>query len=227
LKSKVDPKDKSGLGYGQDPEEEPPSYQVHHIHGEEPTSDKPHEDVIPQRFYESVFQLQNGSETDSNEYEWDSIHDDEFWRDKQIETINKYAPILIQGEGLGTQPLEFEPRYDNDSNEDNSDSSEIDNQQEHTIIDLDHHEDDNRVMTLMIQDLTQSNDSMPLIYPKLIDWYHDAQVHIPTFHNDEEIVNFLSPSKPKNNCSIDELCTLNLDREGVKSLSCKINEIKE
>jgi hypothetical protein len=82
-------------------------------------------------------------------------------------------------------------------------------------------------MTLTIQDLTQPNDSMPLIYPELIDWDHDAQIHIPTFHNDEEIVNFLSPSEPENNCSIDELCTPNLDREGVKSLSCKNNEIKE
>jgi hypothetical protein len=101
---------------------------VQHVQGEEPTSDKPYEGVIPQKFYESVFQLQNGSETDSNEYEWDSIHDDEFWRDKQIDTIHKYTPILIQGERSGTQPFEFEPQYDNDSNEDDSDSSEIDNQ---------------------------------------------------------------------------------------------------
>ena len=81
---------------------------MQHAHGDESTSAKPHEDVT-QKFYESVFKLQNGSETDSNEYEWDSIHDDEFWRDKQIDTIHKYAPILIQGEGSGTQPLEFKP----------------------------------------------------------------------------------------------------------------------
>ena len=82
-------------------------------------------------------------------------------------------------------------------------------------------------MTLTIQDLTQLNDSMPLIYLELIDWDHDAQIHIPTFHDDEEIVNFLCPSDHEKNCSIDELCTPNLDREGVKSLSCKNNEIKE
>jgi hypothetical protein len=45
----------------------------------------------------------------------------------KFDTIHKYAPILKQGEGLGTQSLDFEPRYDNDSSEDDLDFNEIDN----------------------------------------------------------------------------------------------------
>jgi hypothetical protein len=50
---------------------------------------------------------------------------------------------------------------------------------------------------------------------------------ISPFHDDEEIVNFLCPSNLENNFSIDESCTQNFDREGVQSLSYKINEIKD
>ena len=74
-------------------------------------------------------------------------------------------------------------------------------------------------MTLIVQDLTQPNDPIPLVYPELIDWDNDAPIHIPTFHDDEDIINFLCSSNEENNCFIQEFHTHDFDREGVKSLS--------
>lgn len=160
----IHPNDKTGLGYGKDTKESI-LQQAQQTHERASISDKHHEDVTLQKPYGSVFQLQDGSDTDSNEYEWDTIYNDEFWRDKQVDTIHKYALVLIQGESLGTQSLELDSRYNNDSTEDDSIFHKIDNRQENTIIDLVYHEDDNHIMTLTTQDLTQPNDPMPLIYP--------------------------------------------------------------
>jgi hypothetical protein len=82
-------------------------------------------------------------------------------------------------------------------------------------------------MNLKSQDLTQPNDLLPLLYIELIDWNHDAPIHIPKFHDDEDIVNFLFSSSHENNYPNGESHVQDFDREGSNFLSCKINNIKD
>lgn len=102
------PKDKTWLGYGEDTKEA--------------ARKKSHEEIAL-----TILRLHDNSDIDSNEYEWDTIYD-EFWRDKKVDFIQKYTPILTQGESSRTQPLDYVLQDDHDSSKDDSIQNETDNQ---------------------------------------------------------------------------------------------------
>lgn len=58
-------------------------------------------------------------------------------------------------------------------------------------------------MTLTTTDLNPPNDSLPLIYPDLIDWEELEHHDIPIFSNNESIVQYLFSINPKT-CSTSE-----------------------
>lgn len=52
-------------------------------------------------------------------------------------------------------------------------------------------------MTLTTFDLDQSDDSLPLIHPELINWEQTKFLDIPIFLDDDAIVNFLCSENPE------------------------------
>lgn len=62
--------------------------------------------------------MQASSEIDSNEREWDSPSE---WscKDKDIDVVQTYTPILYEGQSSGYRPFEFGSQHiDDDSSED-------------------------------------------------------------------------------------------------------------
>lgn len=86
---------------------------------------------------ERILQLQasDDHETNSNEYEWDSLSE-ESCENKEIDVVHKYANLLKEGQGLGSRLLEIGSQHIDDSSEDDSTQSEIDNSEESYLIDL-------------------------------------------------------------------------------------------
>lgn len=70
------------------------------------------------------------------------------------------------------------------------------------------------------------NDPLPLVYPKIIDW-DQASIHdIPTFKNDDAIVNFICFVNP--DIGFDhELNNKTSTQGSVKFSSCKMNKKKK
>lgn len=78
--------------------------------------------------------------------------------------------------------------------------SEIDNSEENYLIDLYFSIgkiEDTAIRTLTISDLNQPGDFLPLVHPKLIDCSQTKPFDIPTFSNDDSIINFLYANNPK------------------------------
>lgn len=125
-----------------------------------------------QNLYDKIHKLQASSETDSNEWEWDSP-DEISCHEKEIDVIQTYAPILYKGQSSRSRPFEFGAKHINDSSEDDQIQNEIDDPKESTIIDLGFsiiNLGKSYIMTLIALDLNPSKDSLPLVHPKLIDW---------------------------------------------------------
>lgn len=86
--------------------------------------------------------------------------------------IQRYVPTHIEGQSSSSRPLEFGSQHIDDSSKADQILSEIDPLEESNIIDLDisiEHFDNVAIMTLTYFDLSQSDDSFPLVQPKLID----------------------------------------------------------
>lgn len=81
-------------------------------------------------------------------------------------------------------------------------------------------------MTLTSLELTQPNDPLSLIHPKLIDWYQTEPIDIPIFLDDEAVANFLCSSNPETSFT-SESHHQDLNQESAKFLRCKINNIKD
>lgn len=163
--------------------------------------------------------INNNSKIDYGEYEWDTIQNYEFWRDKQVDVIHKYACPLIKGEGSGTQPHKSKIQHDYTSSDTESDLLEQDYHEDSAMIDLSHKLDptNTSITTLTIADLTQLNDPLLLIHPNLIDW-DLSELDIPMFPIDESIVNDFSTGNFQQKV---------FNQESVKSRSYKIKNQKE
>lgn len=68
---------------------------------------------IPIRFIEVTWD--SDSETDSNEYEWDSCSD--VTKNIEVDTIHAYTPKSHEGQGSRSQPFEFGPQHIYESSE--------------------------------------------------------------------------------------------------------------
>lgn len=181
---------------------------------------------MAQRVVERILQLQasDDHETDSNEYEQESLSK-ESCHNSEIDVVHKYAPLLEEGQGSGSRPLELGSQHIDDSSEDDSTQSEIDNSEESYLIDLIFYIGkikDTAIRTLTISDLNQSSDFFPLVHLKLIDSDQTKPFDIPTFSNGDAIINFLCA----NNLEIDstiEHCNEASKQGSIKSSNYKMN----
>lgn len=132
--------------------------------------------------------MDSSFEIHSNENEWDTCSD--ITEDIEVDTIHTYTYSPYEGQGSRSRLFEFRPQHIYDTSENKQLQYERGNIDESTIkyletvIDLTHATDsyDNiSIMTLTATDLNPPNDSLPLIYPDLIDWEEPEHNDIPIF----------------------------------------------
>lgn len=78
-------------------------------------------------------------------------------------------------------------------------------------------------MTLIAGDLDPPNDPLPLIHPELIEWEQPKHIDIPTFQNNDAIVQYLCSINPET-CSTSKSHNEALNKGSAKSLSHKMNK---
>lgn len=116
----------------------------------------------------------NTSKTDSNEYEWGSCSN----VTKDIVANASHTPLSQEEQGTELRPLEFGPQNIYDTKENEQRHYEKIYMEDDTIKDLDKiinlfnippNLDDTSILTLTTTELDPPNDSLPLIFPDLID----------------------------------------------------------
>lgn len=134
-------------------------------------------------------------EIDSNEYEWVSCSN--VTEDIEVDTIHSYTPLSQEGQGSESPPLEFGPWHIYKASEKGQWKYEQGYIEDNTIKDLDNIIDltsipnnysDAYIMTLTMNNLNPPNDSLPLIYPDLIDKEEPEHHDVLIFPDDESIV---------------------------------------
>lgn len=154
----------------------------------------------------------DASDTDSNEYEWGTCSNATTDIPSNTDTI----PLSQEEHNAEDRSLEFGPQNIYDAEESEQKHYEQVYMEDNTIEDLDEildffktktNHDETSVLTLTVAKLDPSNDSLPLVFPDLIDW-DEPEIHdIPIFPNDESIIHYLctvnlkigSTSKQSNN----------------------------
>lgn len=103
--------------------------------------------------------------------------------------------------------LEIGSQHIDDSTVDDSTRSEKDISEESYLIYLNFSIgkiEDTSIRTLTLFNLNHSSDFLPLLHPELIDWDQTKPFGIPTFPNDDAIVNFLCVNNPEIDSTIED-----------------------
>ncbi|GLJ30964.1 hypothetical protein SUGI_0618010 [Cryptomeria japonica] len=150
--------------------------------------------------YDQIYRLQAASDTNSNEWEWDSYHSEElveencFEGDVGIDLVHTYG-----GQTSGTSSLKLESHSAKlDLTEDDHELLMRGHSDESIVLDIDTHIEnfDTSIMTLETLETSQPEDPLPLIHPELIDWENEGHTAIDTFPNDHAISIYLNAIKP-------------------------------
>jgi len=113
---------------------------------------------------EMIQMLQEDSDTNSNEYEWDELTEHSY-DDKEVNTIQTFSPYR-EGQTQQNRPLEFDlPIPEIMAFEESLNSIAINNLEESTT------PTNAPIISIhTINELGLSFDSLPLVHPELIDW---------------------------------------------------------
>jgi len=116
---------------------------------------------------EMIHTLQEDSDTDSNEYEWDELTEHSY-DNKEVDTIQNYSPYH-EGQMLLHRLLESDlPILENTTFEEGLSSIAINNLEESTIPNTPPTNTPS-ISIQTINELDLSSYSLPLVHPKLID----------------------------------------------------------
>jgi len=178
---------------------------------------------------EMIHNLQEDSDIDSSEYEWDELTKHSY-DDKDIDTIQTYSPYR-EGQTLIHRPLDCDsPIPKNTTFKEGSSSIAINNLEESTI--------PNTIPTntpsISIQTINESNlssDSLPLMHPELINWDLQGTLQLDMFQNDDAYIDYMElrdhlPTGDHKYGFAIELNIMAYFREGAKPSSRKNIKIK-
>lgn len=193
-------RDTTGLGYkGEGPKEPKGKAKITPFHE---TSKAPalqfrkngmYVDPEKQQIAQGIIdRLGDNDDSDSNDYEWDSLSD--CTEEIGVDVVHHYSNDYHEGESSRSDSLGLVPRnttlVDREGSErylaiDESDESmEIDLTD--TIINL-----DNFSINTISAFETDPNDPMPLVHPELINWDSPDHPELDVFHNDDTIIDYL------------------------------------